>query len=162
MSLATPDKIRTLQRKLYLKAKQEPAFRFYQLHDKVYRADILAHAYALCRANGGASGVDGVTFEQIESSGPEQWLARLGKELHDKSYKPEDRAAGDDPQARRGREAARHPDDSGPGGAGRRRAGAGAGLRGRLRGRGLRLPPAEERARRGEGGSPVAQGGLHG
>ena len=89
MSLATPDKIRTLQRKLYLKAKQEPAFRFYQLHDKVYRADILAHAYALCRANGGASGVDGVTFEEIESSGLEQWLARLGKELHDKSYKPD-------------------------------------------------------------------------
>src|SRR5688572_26617122 len=88
MSLATPDKIRTLQRKLYLKAKQEPAFRFYQLHDKIYRADILAHAYALCRANGGASGVDGVTFEQIESSGLGQWLSGLGKELHDKSYKP--------------------------------------------------------------------------
>ena len=88
MCLETPEKISRLQRKLYVKAKGEPSFRFYQLYDKVYRADILAHAYALCRANGGASGVDGVTFEQIESSGLGQWLARLGKELHDKSYKP--------------------------------------------------------------------------
>jgi RNA-directed DNA polymerase len=89
MSLATPEKIRSLQRKLYLKAKQEPAFRFYQLYDKVYRADILEHAYLLCRSRGGTSGVDGVTFEQIESSGPAQWLERLGKELHDKTYRPD-------------------------------------------------------------------------
>jgi RNA-directed DNA polymerase len=89
MSLATPDKIRSLQRKLYLKAKQEPAFRFYQLYDKVYRADILHHAYALCKGNGGAPGVDGVTFEQVEASGREQWLERLGKELHDKTYRPD-------------------------------------------------------------------------
>lgn len=89
MSLATPDKIRNLRRKLYLKAKQEPAFRFYQLYDKVYRADILEHAYLLCKSNGGSSGVDGVTFEQIEASGRAGWLERLGKELHDKSYKPD-------------------------------------------------------------------------
>jgi RNA-directed DNA polymerase len=89
VSLATPDKIRTLQRKLYLKAKQEPSFRFYQLYDKVWREDILRHAYLLCKSNGGASGVDGVSFDQIESAGREQWLARLGKELHDKTYKPD-------------------------------------------------------------------------
>jgi RNA-directed DNA polymerase len=87
MSLATPEKIRGLQRKLYLKAKQEPAFRFYQLYDKVYRADILKHAYAWCKAHGGAPGVDGETFEGIETQGRGPWLERLGKELHDKTYK---------------------------------------------------------------------------
>jgi hypothetical protein len=62
MSLATPERIRTLQRKLYCKAKAEPAFRFYLLYDKIHRADILEHAYALARSNGGAPGVDGVSF----------------------------------------------------------------------------------------------------
>ena len=89
MSLATPDKIRRLQKKLYAKAKREPQYRFYQLYDKVYRADILAHAWALCRANAGAPGVDGVSFEAIEKSGVEEWLTRLGKELHDKTYEPD-------------------------------------------------------------------------
>jgi RNA-directed DNA polymerase len=57
MSLQTPDGIRRLQRKLYLKAKAEPAFRFYLLYDKICRADILRHAYDLARANRGAPGV---------------------------------------------------------------------------------------------------------
>jgi RNA-directed DNA polymerase len=89
VSLVTPEKIRRLQRKLYAKAKQEPRFRFYQLYDKVYREDILAHAYALCRSNGGAPGVDGMSFEEIESEGLGEWLARLGEKLHDKTYTPD-------------------------------------------------------------------------
>jgi RNA-directed DNA polymerase len=87
MSLKTPDGIRSLQRKLYVKAKTEPAFRFYILYDKVWRSDILSHAYDLARANKGAPGVDGVTFEQIETSGLENWLTRLGEELRAKTYR---------------------------------------------------------------------------
>jgi hypothetical protein len=64
--LKTPEKIRDLQRKLCLKAKHEKTFRFYLLYDKVYRRDILRHAYRLERANGGAAGVDGITFDHIE------------------------------------------------------------------------------------------------
>jgi RNA-directed DNA polymerase len=86
MSLKTPDGIRTLQRKLYEKAKAEPGFRFYLLYDKVWRADILAHAYQLARANKGAPGVDGMTFDRIEASGLENWLSRLGEELRAKAY----------------------------------------------------------------------------
>jgi RNA-directed DNA polymerase len=86
MSLETPDKIRNLQRKLYCKAKAEPAFRFYLLYDKICREDILRHAYALARANAGAPGVDEMTFKQIDSSGVEVWLAGLREELVSKTY----------------------------------------------------------------------------
>ena len=85
MSLATPDKISSLQRKLYGKAKAEPSYRFYRLHDKILRPDILEHAYALARENDGASGVDGVTFETIEAMGPEGWLAALREDLASKT-----------------------------------------------------------------------------
>jgi RNA-directed DNA polymerase len=89
VSLTTPEKIGNLQRKLYCKAKAEPAFRFYQLYDKVWRADMLAHAYALCRANDGAPGVDGETFAMIEAQGEAKWLAELGQELAAKTYRPQ-------------------------------------------------------------------------
>jgi RNA-directed DNA polymerase len=89
MSLETPDKIRNLQRKLYCKAKAEPAFRFYVLYDKICREDILLHAYRLARANAGAPGVDEVTFVQVEEEGLEAWLAGLRKELVSKIYKPD-------------------------------------------------------------------------
>lgn len=89
MSLATPESIRRLQRKLYLKAKAEPAFRFYVLYDKVWREDILAHAWALAKANGGAAGVDGVTFAEIEAAGVQQWLTGLREELRSRTYRPQ-------------------------------------------------------------------------
>jgi RNA-directed DNA polymerase len=87
MSLKTPDAIRTSQRKLHEKAKTEPGFRFYIPYGKVWRADILSHAYNLACANKGAPGVDGMTFEQIEASGLENWLTRLGEEPRAKTYR---------------------------------------------------------------------------
>ena len=88
MTLTTPMKIRTLQRKLYTKAKQEPGFRFYALYDKLCRADILSHAYGLVRANRGAPGVDGRSFEAIEAhEGRERFVACLQEELTQKTYR---------------------------------------------------------------------------
>ena len=91
MSLTTPDAIRSLQRTLYTAAKAEPARRFHQLYDKVYRGDILLHAYSLARAAKGARtpGVDGVTFAAIEEQGAMKWLAGLRKELRNKTYRPQ-------------------------------------------------------------------------
>lgn len=87
--LSTPKHIRTLQRKLYLKAKQEPAYRFYALYDKLYRADILNHAYRLVRSNKGAAGIDGVTFSDIEDAeGVDVFLAELAASLRNKTYDP--------------------------------------------------------------------------
>lgn len=90
MMLKTPEKIRELQRKLYLKAKRERSFRFYLLYDKLWRWDILGHAYRLVRANGGASGVDGVTFEAIEEGegGAEGYVREIQRDLREKIYNP--------------------------------------------------------------------------
>jgi RNA-directed DNA polymerase len=87
-TLKTPASIRKLQRALYLRAKKEPHFRAYALHDKVARLDILAHAYALAKANGGAPGPDEVTFEEIEASGRQVLLEELRDELTTKTYRP--------------------------------------------------------------------------
>ncbi len=89
MSLVTPEKLRKLQRALYVKAKQEPARRFHCLYDKVWREDILAHAFALSRENGGAPGVDGETFADIEASGVDRWLGELRDEVRTGCYKPQ-------------------------------------------------------------------------
>src|SRR2546430_9853320 len=104
MSLATPEKIRTLQRKLYRKAKAEPAFRFYVLYDKIYREDILRHAYEVARANAGAPGVDGMTFAVIEASGSEARLAGLREGMVFKTYRPNPMRRGMIPEPHRGRE----------------------------------------------------------
>ena len=89
-NLQTPEMIRNLQRELYQKAKNEPKFRFYSLYDKVYRDDILEHAYQLASDNGGAAGVDGVTFENISKrkGGESELLAKLKEELKTKTYRP--------------------------------------------------------------------------
>ena len=88
-SLEMPDKVRELQIKLYRKAKNEPEFRFYQLNDKVYREDVLQRAWVLSKANHGAPGVDGESFEDIETRGLMGWLNGLGKDLHEQTYQPQ-------------------------------------------------------------------------
>lgn len=89
MSLTTPEKIRKLQRAFYAKAKEQPAYRFHQLYDKIYREDILTFAYLRCKSNAGAAGVDGQTFEKIEEYGRDRWLGELTEELRKKGYRPE-------------------------------------------------------------------------
>jgi RNA-directed DNA polymerase len=87
MSLATPATIRSLQRKLYTAAKAEPTRRFHQLYDKVYRWDILVHAYRLAKSAAGAPGVDGMTFEDIEAQGLREWLVALQEALRTRTYR---------------------------------------------------------------------------
>jgi RNA-directed DNA polymerase len=74
---------------LHAKAKTEPAYRFYALYDKIYREDILAHAWAQCRSNKGAPGVDGKDFADIEAYGVERWLGELALALKEESYRPD-------------------------------------------------------------------------
>jgi RNA-directed DNA polymerase len=89
MSLPTPaETVEKLQTSLQTKAKAEPGFRFYALWDKVFRNDVLSEALARCRANAGAAGVDGETFEQIEAHGREHWLGKLREELISGQYAP--------------------------------------------------------------------------
>jgi RNA-directed DNA polymerase len=89
MSLAPPATVGKLQAALHAKAKRAPTCRFYALYDKLYRPDVLAFAYARCRANGGAPGVDDQTFADIEAYGREKWLGELAEELHQKTYHPQ-------------------------------------------------------------------------
>lgn len=84
--LPTPNKLRKLQRKFYTKANQEPDFRFYALIDKVYRSDVLRHAWQRVRANGGSPGVDGVSIEEIEEKGVEEWLEEIEQKLREETY----------------------------------------------------------------------------
>jgi len=88
-NLVTPESVQKLQSALHAKAKGDPGYRFYLLYDKVYRRDILEHAYACCRANKGAAGVDGMDFGDIEAYGVERWLGELAEELRQKTYQPQ-------------------------------------------------------------------------
>ena len=88
-NLATPVSVQKLQMALHAKAKAEPGFRFYALYDKISRDDILTHAYAQCRSNKGAPGVDGQDFADIEAYGVERWLGELALALREETYRPD-------------------------------------------------------------------------
>jgi len=88
MSLTPPETVQKLRNSLHAKAKGSPGYRFYALYDKVYRADVPAHACDCCKSNKGAAGVDGQTFGDIEEYGLERWLGELQQVLKDKSYSP--------------------------------------------------------------------------
>jgi group II intron reverse transcriptase/maturase len=88
-NLATPKSVQKLQRALHAKAKTEPGFRFYALYDKIYREDILAHAYAQCRSKEGSPGVDGQDFEDLEAYGVQKWLGELALALREEKYRPD-------------------------------------------------------------------------
>jgi RNA-directed DNA polymerase len=89
VSLIPPTKVGKLQETLHAKAKSASTYRFYALYDKVYRADVLWHAYQCCRSNDGSAGVDGQTFEDIEAYGHMKWLGELAEELCKKTYRPQ-------------------------------------------------------------------------
>ena len=89
VSLTPPATVEKLQKALHAKAKGCPQYRFYALYDKIYRADVLEYAYRISRANGGAPGVDGQTFEDIEAYGRERWLWELAEEFRTYRYRPE-------------------------------------------------------------------------
>ena len=88
-SLSTPQSVQKLQTALHAKAKAEAGYRFYALYDKIFREDILAHAYALCRSNRGAPGVDRQDFADVEEYGLKRWLGELALALREETYRPE-------------------------------------------------------------------------
>ena len=88
-NLATPESVQKLQTALHAKAKAEAGYRFYALYDKISRDDILTHAYAQCRSNQGAPGVDGQEFADVEAYGVERWLGELALALREETYRPD-------------------------------------------------------------------------
>ena len=89
MSLVAPEKVEKLRQTLHAKAKESPEDRFYSLYDKLYRADVVEYAYRCCRSKGGAAGVDGQRFEDIETYGRDRWLGELTERLRRKTYRAE-------------------------------------------------------------------------
>ena len=88
-NLSTPKTVEKLQKALHAKAKAEAGYRFYALYDKISREDILAHAYAQCRSNKGAPGVDGQNFADVEAYGVRRWLGELALALRQETYRPD-------------------------------------------------------------------------
>jgi RNA-directed DNA polymerase len=72
-----------------VRREAEPGSRFYALYDKIGREDILAHAYAQCRSNKGAPGVDRQDFEAVEKYGLARWLGELALALRQETYRPD-------------------------------------------------------------------------
>jgi group II intron reverse transcriptase/maturase len=89
MILEPPASVQKLQAALQAKAKESPGYRFYLLYDKLYRRDVLEHAYRCCKANRGAPGVDQQDFADIEKYGEERWLGELAETLRRKTYRAE-------------------------------------------------------------------------
>ena len=86
--LPSTEWLREFQRELHEKAKAEPKFRFYSLYDKTYRMDVLEEAYRKAKANGGACGVDGETFEDVKKKGVNVYLGELQLEMKERRYVP--------------------------------------------------------------------------
>ena len=84
-----PIKLRDLRRRIYVKAKAEPEWRFWGLYVHVCKLETLREAYALAKRNNGSPGIDGVTFEAIEAGGVESFLERIRDELVTGEYLPQ-------------------------------------------------------------------------
>ncbi len=142
---------------LHAKAKAEPGYRFYALYDKISREDILAHAWAQCRSNKGAPGVDGQDFADVEAYGVQRWLGELALALrnedvptgpHQKSVHTEGQLDGEEPQA----QAVGHLDPARSGVHDSSDAGARTDLRSRPSTRAVRLPAGPQRPAGGDRG----------
>src|SRR5712671_7677935 len=80
--------LQDLRRRIYVKAKAEPSWRFWGLYVHVCKMETLREAYRMARSNGGAPGIDGVTFEAIEEGGAESFLGQIREELVTNTYRP--------------------------------------------------------------------------
>src|SRR5271168_4097924 len=151
--LSTPNSVQKLQTALHAKAKAEPGYRFYALYDKIGREDILARAYAQCRSNKGAPGVDRQDFEAVEAYGVERWLGELALALRQETYRPDPIRRVYIPKAN-GK--LRHLNLAGSGLHDSSDAGAGADLRSRSSIGTLRLPSRAQRSTGGGRGGRAA------
>jgi RNA-directed DNA polymerase len=84
----TPISVQDLRRRIYVKAKAEPTWRFWGLYVHICKMETLQEAYRMAKSNNGAPGIDGVTFEAIEESGVEDFLKQIQDELDQNTYQP--------------------------------------------------------------------------